>query len=425
MFRKKKPGKGYLKVVENKGQGDCLFYSIANGLIPYLQKEIKALYGESEKWSMEDIQLKQIDIRALDVNKINFNLVNADSILGKLMGYIDEHAELKMDKNQFLTGVIGYEFNYNKIKVSDFLTQFNYLLRHMLYHLRLNDFNISMRDGSIRGNIAFMNVLSIYYGSPELVVDEDFKTDGQLRKDISEFKNHFKDEYDEETLIKLLVPYCFGNSETRKKVLDDKKPIIENIDEQSTVGKILHKKLRKGQWGTENDAVRLGEFIGFQPDIHVQGVKTPGNIDTSIPAIKINNLFNIHWNTLFNPFYKADSISEEMLASIVQYKDYATEPDLTKYEIRGVFKNYNNIFGNRHHKQFASEILEYCRREAFALDAIMDYIIAGSPEHRKGGDLSKRLNYLCFRYKGASYDDLKAAWSAANEVSHSPRRRGK
>lgn len=400
-----------LKSVDNRGQGDCLFYSLAIGLMPEIQRQLIQIHTITINSSLAENQLSQIDIKKTDIKEFDLDKLDQNCILKKLLNYIDNFPRLNIKKEEFILGIMNFEFDYKKIEISKFLRDFNHLLRRILYRHRLHQVQDALAKNTMHENILFMDILFLYHGTPDIATDKLVTQDEKLKKELDIFKKTFG-QLDEKELYSLLIPFVLGDEDARKLILDKKTPLhIDVVHSKSLLANLLRKKLEDGRWGTDNDANHLGECLGFRVEVYHEGIVSQKNNEREMPTIKINNFINIHWTTLINLFHKAESIDSQTEAKISTFKIYATDPELTTTEIRNVFKEYDQLIGWKHNRVFAKSIIDTCDVNGCTVQSVMDCIMASVPQHKEAGRLRQCLDYLCYRYSGLSFLEQKNAWN--------------
>lgn len=422
MFRifRKKPEKEIkkqapLREIENPGHGDCLFYAVAIALIPLLRKELeKANY--------------------------NANALDEESILAKLLMHINEYAN-DITAIEFIEGIKRYEFNYKEKAVSSFLGNCNRILRDFLVQNRFNQLNEILklesntleREKEIEGETIYADAWCVYRKSSGSATDHDVQHNDMLEAGLDQLKakqcleNKSKDEQRE-----LFTAFIFGSDVARTLILNGKiPPSIKEISSESLVADVLIRKLEKGHWGGNHDAVVLAGLLNVEVEFFEVGKKILGTGDISQsgkPIIRLNNVYRgTHWNTLQDQFNKAE-IDKVTLDKIKPYMQCAQNQTLTLEEISRVFLKDDTLWmflkfdtlWNRRHANFTKHIAKLSAVSGNTVEGLMYHLIANAPEHKATDPLRNRLNYLCLRFTGDTY--VEALKNIFNEDIQQDRR---
>ncbi len=175
---------------------------------------------------------------------------------------------------------------------------------------------------------------------------------------------------------------------------------------------------KQGVYATEADLGSLATHYNVHPIIYTDGlVAVNSRPNAALPNIKINNVGNNHWTTLFdisdnlhiNP---RDSVS---IKAIKKYSKYSVRPDFTLDEFANILQGYTrgnsrmsrffHLNWNHHHAELANDLFNMCMDDEHSIAEIINVCINTLPEnYNKNGDFAQRMNYVCLRAFGETLD---------------------
>ena len=351
----------FMKIeVDNRGKGNCAFYSFSIALIDIIKHE-QHRNNESPTLARWIEFIPEIENQRDAILNFNFQRQN-NELLDILQRSLRE---------------ITYQQQYQQLDTGRFLA-----------------------DNEIKGLAIYTKFAELCWNYPRVSACNDLAKSTQIKQLVKKIKDktNKKNVDEEEEILETFLIDVYGM---------DYKKFPRQLNEKSAILKAIQAVIIKKPlwWGTHDNLNRLAQAFDVRLEYYINGVLPYEAQQEPRPVVRVNNIKNGHWTTFIITSNLVPNSSNQ------NYQRFFRDSFLTKNEIKKIYltytKGFHSWFG-RTHQAKAEEIVNLCDNiDSTVEDIIADlrnYLINPAFPFNEDSSFKKRANYILARnqfYNGA------------------------